>query len=168
MITPGGAPIAGKTLTASSIVRCSDCHNNDNGRNLGTGAGPAGPHGSSHPHILERANALEPPPAVPGGNTSGVGYSLANYALCNKCHDVAGSVLNDRSFSKHDKHIRGEDTACSTCHDPHASSAPMLIHFDRSIVAPDRNGRLEFQRTAPGRGSCYLTCHGKDHSPKSY
>ena len=44
-----------------------------------------------------------------------------------------------------------------------------LINFDVSIVQPDPvTHRLEFDATGVNRGSCYLRCHGKSHSPKSY
>lgn len=167
-ISPGGTPLPNRTLSASSYIYCTDCHNNDTGRNLGSFTGPAGPHASNMEHLLERENALEPPPALPGDKSAGASYSPTNYALCNKCHDVESSILRDESFKKHREHIRSVDTACSTCHDPHASSAPMLINFDRSIVAPSSSGRLEYRRTGFRQGLCYLRCHGKDHDPKSY
>ena len=168
MITPGGAPISGRVLGPGSQIYCSDCHNNDSGRNLGTSAiAPSGPHASNQPHLLERANAMEPAPATPGSG-SGISYSLANYALCDKCHDVANSVMADRSFGRHSMHVQGENTACSTCHDAHASSAPMLVNFDRSIVAPNSRGVLSFTRTGIGHGTCSLRCHGQDHNNESY
>jgi len=168
MIAPGGAPISGRSLSGASQIYCSDCHNNDTGRNLGAaGTGPAGPHGSNLPHLLERSNALEPAPAVPGGG-SGIAYTLSNYALCDKCHDVQNSVMADRSFSRHNLHVQGKGTACSTCHDPHASSSPMLVNFDRSVVSRNSNGVLQFTRTSPGHGTCSLRCHGEEHSDRSY
>jgi predicted CXXCH cytochrome family protein len=167
-VAPGGSNLPDRTLSAGSYIYCSDCHNNDSGRNLGTFTGPAGPHGSNLPHLLERASALEPAPAVPGGTSSAATYSLTDYGLCDKCHDVEGSILLDQSFKEHSLHVRSENTACSTCHDPHASQAPMLINFDRSIVAPSSSGRLDYQRTGFRSGTCYLTCHGADHNPKSY
>ncbi len=167
-ITPAGVPLSRRTLSSTSYIYCTDCHNNDTGRNLGTLSGPTGPHGSNQPHLLERANALEPPPAYPGEFTPGVSYALEEYALCNKCHDVDGSVLRDQSFPEHRKHIRGQNAACSTCHDPHASNSPMLINFDLSIVGPNSLGALEYRRTGFRQGTCSLRCHGKDHIRKSY
>jgi predicted CXXCH cytochrome family protein len=168
-ITPGGSPLPNRTLNAASYIYCSDCHNNDSGRNLGSIAGPSGVHGSSFEHLLERQNLLEVPPAVPGDRGAGASYALSNYALCDKCHDIENSILRDDSFDDHRKHIRGgSSAACSTCHDPHSSTAPMLINFDLSVVGPSSSGRLEFQRTAPRQGACYLTCHGKDHDPADY
>jgi predicted CXXCH cytochrome family protein len=169
MISPGGAPLAGRVLSGGSQIYCGDCHNNDSGRNLGnSGTGPSGPHGSNLAHLLERSNALEPPPATPGSNSSGVSYTLSNYALCDKCHDVQNSVLADRSFGRHSLHVQGERAACSTCHDPHASSSAMLVNFDRSVVAPNRSGILQFTRTGVGHGTCSLQCHGANHNNLSY
>jgi len=169
VMSAGGAPIATRALSAGSLIYCTDCHNSDTGRNLGgTSNGPAGPHGSNLAHILERNNLLESPPAIPGSNTSGAGYTLSNYALCNKCHDVQNSVLQDRSFGKHREHVVDQRAACSTCHDPHGSSAAMLVNFDLSIVAPNSRGQLQFIRTSPGHGTCSLRCHGQDHTNLSY
>jgi hypothetical protein len=44
----------------------------------------------------------------------------------------------------------------------------MLIDFDRTIVGPSSSGMLEYQRLGVGTGTCYLTCHGKDHNPATY
>ncbi|HET7871338.1 MAG TPA: cytochrome c3 family protein, partial [Terriglobales bacterium] len=168
MITPSGAPITGRVLGPGSQIFCGDCHNNDSGRNLGTSASaPAGPHASNQPHLLERAYAMEPAPATPGSG-SGISYSLANYALCDKCHDVANSVMANRSFRRHSMHVQGQRAACSTCHDAHSSSSPMLVNFDRSVVAPNSNGVLQFTRTGIGHGTCSLRCHGENHNNLSY
>jgi predicted CXXCH cytochrome family protein len=169
IISPGGTPISGRSLSPGSQIYCGDCHNNDSGRNLGSsGTGPTGPHGSNLPHILERSNTLEPPPATPGGNSAGVSYSISNYALCDKCHDVQNSVMADKSFTQHSRHVLRDGVACSTCHDPHASSAPMLVNFDRSIVAPNKQGVLGFTRTSVGHGSCSLNCHNHNHQNVTY
>ncbi len=168
VISSSGGAIAGRPLSSGSQIYCTDCHNNDSGRNLGSSSiGPSGPHGSNLPHLLERANVLEPAPAAPGSG-GGLSYTLSNYALCDKCHDVANSVLADRSFGRHSMHIRGERAACSTCHDPHSSSAPMLMNFDRSVVAANSLGVLQFTRISPGHGTCSLRCHGTDHNNLSY
>ena len=167
-ITPGGSAMASRQLSGVAYIYCSDCHNSDTGRNLGISNGPAGPHGSNLPHLLERASSLEPPPATPGGPSAGVAYALTNYALCDKCHDVEGSVLRDQSFKYHGIHVRADNAACSTCHAPHASQGPMLIDFDRTIVGPSSSGRLEYHRLGVRSGTCYLTCHGQDHNPKTY
>jgi len=168
-VGPGGGPLPNRILSSSSNIYCSDCHNNDTGRNLGVAyPAPAGAHGSNQPHLLERSSALEPAPAKPGEFSAGVPYSPADYALCDKCHDVQGSVLRDQSFNRHTEHVIQTGAACSTCHAPHASQSPMLINFDLSIVGPTSSGRLQYVRTGPRAGTCYLTCHARDHNPASY
>jgi predicted CXXCH cytochrome family protein len=81
---------------------------------------------------------------------------------------VQNSVLADRSFSKHSLHVNAQRASCSTCHDPHASTAAMLVNFDRSVVAPNSNGILQFARTGVGHGTCSLQCHGTNHNNLSY
>ena len=120
----GGAPLPNRLLSGTSFIYCTDCHDNDTGRNLGVGSGPAGPHGSNLPHLLERASTLEPPPAKPGASSSGVPYSPISYTLCDKCHDVQGSILRDQSFREHKMHLVSQGAACSTCHAPHTSQSP--------------------------------------------
>jgi nitrate/TMAO reductase-like tetraheme cytochrome c subunit len=106
--------------------------------------------------------------------TDNASESAANYALCYKCHN-RNSILADTSFREHNKHISGERAPCNVCHDPHGISATQgnltnnsrLINFNTSVVSPS-NGQLRFESTGTFRGRCYLTCHGKNHSPESY
>lgn len=142
-------------LNESSIIYCSDCHSSD-----GVGS-PAGPHGSIYPAILkyryETADYTQ--------------ESFANYELCYSCHSRT-SILNDDSFGEHDTHIRGEDTPCSVCHDPHGINSSQgnvtnnshLINFDVNVVQA-RNGSLRFVKTGTNRGYCLLRCHGRNHGP---
>ncbi|MBL8747079.1 MAG: hypothetical protein JNK58_12085 [Phycisphaerae bacterium] len=145
--------------TSGSTLRCSDCHGSDN-------SSIAGVHGSNVQSILsERYETAD--------YTS---ESASAYALCYKCHDRA-SILDDRSFPGHRRHIVDEQTSCSTCHDAHGIAATRgkpsanshLINFATSIVLPDRvTGRLEYRDTGGFTGECFLSCHGVDHSPKRY
>lgn len=150
--------------TETSIIYCTDCHNSDTSTATG-GPGPDGPHGSIYAPILEQNyTTLD--------NTN---ESSFEYALCYKCHD-RDSILDDDSFREHDKHIRNEDTPCSACHDPHGVSATQgnavnnshLINFDLNIVSPSSRGLLLFEDRGTFRGRCYLTCHNKNHDPKTY
>ncbi len=151
--------------TTSSQMYCTDCHAGDNGPGAG-GSGPAGPHGSVYPFLLEREyNTLD-----------GVSYSQNRYDLCFKCHSVT-SILNDESFGKHEEHIAGEDAPCGVCHDPHGVSSDQgnsvnnshLINFDLSVVSPEpQSGLLLFEDQGIFRGSCTLTCHGEDHENEDY
>ncbi len=151
-------------LTVSSVIYCTDCHNNDSGPGAG-GSGPKGPHGSIYPQLLERNYST----------TDFTAETANNYALCYKCHD-RNSILSDDSFKEHDKHIRDEDTPCSVCHDPHGvnlafgsvSENSHLINFDLSVVFPNSNGDLRFEDRGTFRGACYLLCHDEDHKPETY
>ena len=147
--------------TTASQMYCTDCHNNNQGPGAG-GTGPNGPHGSTYTPLLERRLEL----------TDNQTESAAIYALCYKCHSRT-SILADQSFSHHDQHIRDLRTACTTCHDSHAaSSSTNLINFNPTYVtrSTSRNSGPTFTSNGPGthRGSCTLTCHGKDHNPYTY
>jgi predicted CXXCH cytochrome family protein len=149
-------------LTPGSVIYCTACHASDNGPGAG-GTGPAGPHGSVFPFLLERQyltseNTRESPQA---------------YALCYKCHSRS-SILADESYSGHAKHL-SENIACSVCHDPHgvpsggAGDHTHLINFRTDFVSPEsRTGRLEFVDTGNGSGECWLLCHGTEHDPETY
>lgn len=144
--------------TSSSRLSCSDCHNNDSSSKAG-GYGPNGPHGSNYEFILERRYV----------NIDYTPWSEANYELCFKCHNSA-SIFNDRfsRFGVHEKHIKGENTPCSICHDPHGSPGYIgLLNFDLNSVNPNKNGELKFE-TFGNKGYCYLECHGEEHNPKNY
>lgn len=150
--------------TEQSLVSCSDCHNSSNAVSAG-GNGPEGPHGSTFPSILVRNYlTLDNTPESP-----------SNYALCYGCHS-RDSILNDESFAEHDKHVRGEDTPCNVCHDPHGISSTQgnstnnthLINFDTTVVSPNQNGLLRFIDEGSRAGSCDLLCHGKDHDNVNY
>ncbi len=143
--------------TTSSVIACTDCHNSNSGPGAG-GTGPNGPHGSAYTPILERQQVL----------TDNSAESAANYALCYKCHSRT-SILGNQSFKSHSKHAGGVRAACTTCHDPHGvEQKPHLMNFNTQYVTPNRSGRLEFVDNGTNRGSCYLTCHGKEHNPLSY
>jgi len=152
--------------TASSLVSCTDCHNNDQGPRAG-GSGANGPHGSIFIPLLERRLLL----------ADFQGESPANYALCYKCHDRA-SILRDQSFRAtsqlgqdrgHRFHVEDAKAACTTCHDSHGvAEQARLINFNRDYVTPSSNGRLEYVAGGTSSGTCSLTCHGKDHNAATY
>lgn len=153
--------------TASSVMYCTDCHDNDQGPKAPTpGSGPSGPHGSSYKHLLVARYDMDN-----GSYTE----SAAAYALCYKCHDRT-VVLTSASFRGHNLHIVSQRSPCSVCHDPHGISSTQgnltnnkfLINFDRRFVTPSQTGVLRFDDLGAGRVRCYLTCHGQDHDPKSY
>jgi predicted CXXCH cytochrome family protein len=156
-------------LTPASIIQCTDCHNNDD-----LESSPRGPHGSNYIPILERQYIT----------TDGTPESIANYALCYKCHDQ-DSILDDQSFPRHSKHISSIrnngmtlNTPCNVCHDPHGvvdgggigglHTGSKLINFDRGVVEVNSEGKLYYESTGSFEGKCYLSCHGKNHNPCSY
>ena len=153
--------------TTSSVMYCSDCHDNDQGPKAPVpGTGPAGPHGSNFKHLLVARYDMD--------NSSNQ-ESAAAYALCYKCHNRS-IVLTDTSFRGHDKHIGSAQASCSICHDPHGISSTQgnltnnafLMNFDRRFVTASSGGLLRFEDLGAGRVRCYLTCHNKNHNPLSY
>jgi predicted CXXCH cytochrome family protein len=144
--------------TISSQVYCTDCHNNNTGPKAG-GTGPSGPHGSVYVPLLERRQEL----------TDFQPESSALYALCYKCHSRGVVLTSLQSFRYHAKHVIEKQAACTTCHDPHGvATKTRLINFNVMYVKPSSGNRLEFIDQGNRHGSCYLTCHGQDHNPKSY
>lgn len=143
----------------SSTLACSDCHASDSGTT-------SGEHGSTNQGLLVSRLAT-------ADRTS---ESATNYALCYRCHDRT-SILGDKSFKEHKKHIVEERTPCTVCHDSHGISANSgtvvgnshLINFDTLVVTADRvSGRLEYRDTGSYAGQCFLSCHGKNHNGLSY
>ena len=160
----------GRNLT-SGVIYCSDCHNGNNPTSDG-GTGPNGPHISAYPHILERPYAMNQPAPIPGGIVAslvvppGGGDPLNGpFALCNKCHDVAG-LLNGTSdvvFKHHGSHVVQGGISCSVCHAAHGVQGTdsqhhaNLLNLDVSIVGPDPTTNL-LQIDTVNR-TCYVSCH---------
>jgi predicted CXXCH cytochrome family protein len=151
------------TLNTSSMIYCSDCHASDTAAIPGSAKGP---HGSNVSPLLKAQYERQ----------DNIAESPATYALCYTCHERA-SILANESFTGHSMHIVDAKTPCSVCHDAHgvpsgqaaATNHAHLINFDTGVVQRDRvTNRLEYITTGPRAGTCYLTCHGKDHSPLSY
>jgi predicted CXXCH cytochrome family protein len=150
-------------LTTGSLIYCTDCHASDAGTMTGAAAGP---HGSNvRPLLRFTYDTADNTPETAG-----------TYALCYSCHERA-SILSNSSFSGHSRHVVNARTPCSACHDAHGISSAQgsamnhshLMNFDTSIVRPDPvTGRLEFVDTGSRSGTCYLSCHGVPHSPKTY
>ncbi len=150
-----------RPLTASSILYCTDCHNNNLARSS-NGTGPNGPHGSTFPHLLQ-LNLYQDP--VGGG--SGGGGTTAS-ALCNKCHNV--SLI---SGTPHASEHRG--IGCTSCHDPHGviggntGANRAMMNFDTGVIPKSTTYYGYFYLgTGSGQKGCYLNCHGENHNPHTY
>ena len=152
-------------------VYCTDCHNSDDNREFG-GVGPNGPHGSKWTHLLERRYEFSEAPGpgqritnlYPNPDTSVNGP----YAMCAKCHDLPGQILNNSSWHQHSLHINAGFT-CSTCHTAHGMGAnssnvtgERLVSFDLKAVSPNGNVPISYNR---GTNSCALVCHSVAHYP---
>lgn len=154
-----GKNLPSLSLTEDNLMKCSDCHTNDNPD------GPRGPHGSNHRYLLS-------------GNYTQDVYSEESpyaYEFCYSCHDRS-SVLSNESFPLHRQHIEGDPisgrsgTSCFTCHASHGSPAnDHLIEFNlKAITADNIIGMVGYRSTGMGTGECYLTCHGYAHNPGRY
>ena len=149
--------------SAASLVYCTDCHNNDEWTSTGTR--PRGSHGSRYAPILEREYQMNDPSTE----------AFQTYAMCYKCHNRT-YLIGDRARTfPHKKHVVEKQAPCAACHDAHGSRQGIrLINFmlrdrtGRTVVSPSRAGRLEYVSLGPGRGQCYLACHGKNHEPETY
>jgi len=150
-----------RPLTTSSVIYCTDCHNNDQARSS-NGPGPNGPHGSAFPHLLQLNLFQEPAGGGSGGGTT------AAVALCNKCHNLA-TVRNEGPHGPHNSY------GCTTCHDPHgviggnAGANRAMMNFDTGVVTKAATNFGYFYRgTGSGQRGCYAVCHGKSHNPITY
>ncbi len=148
-------------LSTASLIYCTDCHAAD-----ATPGTTRGAHGANNrPLLVDACETVD--------NTA---ESAAAYALCYRCHERS-SILDNRSFSSHSKHIVDYKTPCTVCHDSHGISSAQgtstnhahLINFDTTVVRPDPvTQRLEYRSTGSRQGECALLCHNAPHSPWRY
>ncbi|MBA3015159.1 MAG: hypothetical protein KKD63_00530 [Proteobacteria bacterium] len=161
------------SLNATSVIYCTDCHDNDKSTKVG-GPGPNGPHGSQYSPILRQRYERQ----------AGTQENFAAYALCYYCHD-RDNILSDASFQKrsvgggpggpggHSLHLMtGGGTSCSVCHDPHGvydathttGDHTHLINFDTTVVGPVTGQTSPiFTDNGVFSGTCTLVCHGRVH-----
>ncbi|NQV14167.1 hypothetical protein HQ531_01820 [bacterium] len=136
-------------FSEQSMIRCTDCHGNEDLM------GPQGPHGSNIPHILKASYADFP-------------YSdIEENQLCFRCHEEQ-RVVQSNGFKFHLLHIQDAGYGCSACHNPHGSvEYPGLMDLSSGFIQPV-NGVLEVVQTEPGHGYCTLKCHDKTHPGQTY
>ena len=127
-------------------------------------------HGSWHRSLLKDTNIMSDYNHMdPGGG---------DYALCWKCHDMAGILSGDNAFDRyHGMHVYGTDSSCFTCHDVHApadANEPGLINFEHAVQQGydlsyvegyDANTAFVF---TDDLGYCYVACHSTPHEPEAY
>jgi len=163
MLNIDGTNNTNRPLTTSTILYCSDCHNNDQARSSG-GTGPNGPHASLYPHLLQ-LNLFQD---ALGGAGGGGGTSGA--ALCNKCHNLT-------TVSLENPHPNHTDVGCTTCHDPHGviggnpGANRAMINLDTGVAAKSTLTSYFgyfYLGAGPDQKGCYTLCHGRDHTPETY
>ncbi len=161
-----------------SMVYCGDCHNNANAIIEGEG-----PHGSPLLHLLDGTSNYQT--AAPD-SMSAAAYTGGE--LCFKCHRyetyVTGSDppsnTNFRRVASNLHKRHANDGSCYLCHDSHGSEQLHLLNLDVSVLSEDTyllpgyNGMgtnsQSFWQISPDRSekSCWMVCHRKDHSRRSY
>ncbi|MFQ5605230.1 MAG: cytochrome c3 family protein, partial [bacterium] len=127
------------------------------------------PHGSSFTSILKAKY-------VTRDNNK---FASGDYQACWSCHSE-DYILNNKNnaFGKlHEKHVEKEDVPCVACHDTHGPfdrGEPGLINFNFALqhgfnlkLLNGKNLSTAFEIKG-NKGSCYVDCHGKKHSPKTY
>ncbi len=157
--TGGKSTSLSKALGPGNVMKCSDCHTNDDPN------GPKGPHGSNNKFLLSGNYDIEP-------ITDESPYA---YEFCYSCHNRA-SILSNESFPLHNEHIVGDPlkgipgTSCYTCHASHSSQKNNhLIAFNKAAVKRDpKTNLIQYNSTGINSGSCYLSCHNHAHSPARY
>jgi hypothetical protein len=159
MLNINGTNNTNRPLTTSTILYCSDCHNNDQARSSG-GTGPNGPHASLYPHLLQ-LNLFQD--ALGGG---GGGGGTSGAALCSKCHNLT-TVSNESPHGNHN------GVGCTTCHDPHGviggnpGANRAMMNFDTGVAAQSTT-YFGYFYLGTGQKGCYTLCHGANHSPFTY
>jgi len=147
----------------SSMVYCTDCHQNANSATQGNG-----PHGSPRLHILNGQANYSTVVQSPSARVS-------SQEVCFLCHSYQAYVTGDietSNFRDHKKHMNEDwGVTCYTCHNSHGSEQLHLINFDASVMTflnGTNSQTAWYPASGNGRAGCSLTCHGKVHDPIEY
>jgi predicted CXXCH cytochrome family protein len=190
----GSSPYKQWNFTTGSTVRCVNCHGDPQKLNV---ASPPGADAALAPHASQYRGILIQNYRSRDLKSSNESYAAADSALCLVCHaelPFRSESSTGTNFQFHQKHlsdIAGEgnggtdidtpgagagNAICAECHyrihgtalayQPGDRSNARLVNFAPN-VEPFR-GVLEWTSTGTGGGSCTLTCHGKEHDPKTY
>ncbi|MFQ5897600.1 MAG: cytochrome c3 family protein [Candidatus Methylomirabilia bacterium] len=145
--------LAPNGLSTSSVIKCSDCHNNNfysgpsfNGvvsQYTSTLAEPKGPHGSSWFNLL-RARVWN---VLPGPSN----WSSTNFDLCFQCHDV--TRLTARRFEE------GARTNFDDEGDPPEGKGKDNLHWFHLVKVTDK--------ARPICKSCHYNIHSNVEAPNS-
>jgi hypothetical protein len=157
MLNVNGTNNLSRPQTTSTVLYCTDCHNNNQAR-ASAGTGPNGPHASTFPHLLQFSMLQE---AANGFPSTGTGA-----ALCGKCHNLT-TIRNERPHDDHNGY------GCTSCHDPHGviggnpGANRAMQNFDRGLCTKSTT-YFGFYYISNSQKGCYVTCHGENHNGRSY
>ena len=169
---PDGSFVNG--WSADSLVYCTDCHTNAD-----PAMGGEGPHGSPLLHLLGGSDDYQT--ANPDSP------SLSGTELCFNCHDAEDYRVGrgtETNFARNRANLHRQHAnngTCYMCHDTHGSEQLHLLNLDSSIeISSDTyflpgydgvptNSQTFWQISPDGsEKTCWLVCHGHDHSGSSY
>ena len=169
---PAGSFVNGWSV--DSMVYCTDCHTNAD-----PGMGGEGPHGSPLLHLLDGSDEYQT--AAPDNP------SLSGNELCFRCHDsedYRAGRGTETNFARNRANLHRQHAnngTCYLCHDTHGSEQLHLLNLDTSIeIGSDTyflpgydgaptNSQTFWQISPDGsEKTCWLVCHGHDHSRSSY
>jgi hypothetical protein len=189
----GDSPYKLWTFTASSTIRCTNCHAN-NSMQVNLWADQSTP-----THVSENASLLILPYQDRQLKPGNEAYAASQFALCYACHtdapfrseSLSTTATNFRFHWKHtnklatgggaatsiDEYGAGSGNAiCSECHFRlHSTTYSVngqqipgsrLVNFAPNVQYA--GGALEFTTTGDGHGTCTLSCHGVDHDQTKY
>ena len=157
-----------------SMVYCTDCHTNAN-----PAVGGTGPHASPLLHLL--AGSANYQTAAPDDPSSPPAQHL-----CFNCHDEEDYTGrgNETNFARNRANLHrqhGNNATCYMCHDTHGSEQLHLLNLDTSIEGSSdtyflpgydglpTNSQTFWQISGDGlEKTCFLVCHGHDHSGSPY